>query len=453
MKITLHAQTTVTPYNDDFERNVIERIKKQLTYPNPQYLEAINLGRYAGKIARNLTLYDETDDGLVIPRGFQINAVQCEILDRRTTHPVTIPSSIALRAYQERAIETVLKREQGVLVAPTGSGKTTMGIVLASQLGQRCLILVKSKDLAAQWIDAIKEFTGLDAGLIGGGKNTEGDQFTIGLTQTLSKRDLSGMSYGLVIADECHNLPAKQAFNTINQLPAKYRFGLSATPQRRDNLEFMIFAAVGEIVAEIDQNEVEGAVLPVEVRAIHRECRFSFDSWTSFLSGLAKDAERNELIVQLSVDLSDSVAVVVLTGTVGHAERLAEMFREEREEVLLIHGQLAKKEREQRMANAPKHRLIVGTLSLLSEGINWPHVGGVVFAVPVSASVDKETPAATRLIQSIGRARRPYPGKTKALVVDIVDRHPFGYSTFKKRCTIYFANDFELLNYEIRKHE
>lgn len=323
-----------------------------------------------------------------------------------------------------------------------------MGIELASRLGQRCLILVKSKDLAAQWIEAIKEFTGLDAGLIGGGKSSEGDQFTVGLMQTLSNRDLSGMSYGLVLADECHNLPARQAFNTINQLPAKYRFGLSATPQRRDDLEFMIFAAVGEIIAEIDQGEVEGAVLPVEVRVIHIEFDCMVDSWQEFLSVLAEDQGRNQLIVDEAIELTVDTSVVVMTGTIEHAERLFELFEDEGEEVLLIHGQLPKKDREQRMKDAPNHRLIVGTLSLLSEGINWPHVGCVVFAVPVSASIEKETPAATRLIQSIGRARRPYPGKTKAVVVDIVDRHPFGYSTFKKRLTIYQLKEFDVIKSE-----
>ena len=64
----------------------------------------------------------------------------------------------------------------------------------------------------------------------------------------------------------------------------------------------------------------------------------------------------------------------------------------------------------------------------LSEGIDLPHLSALIFASPVSASIDKENPTATRLIQSIGRCRRPFKGKSKAFVLDLVDNHPFGKS-------------------------
>lgn len=94
------------------------------------------------------------------------------------------------------------------------------------------------------------------------------------------------------------------------------------------------------------------------------------------------------------------------------------------------------------MREAQNAQLIIGTLSLLSEGIDWPHIGAIIFATPVSAAVDKETPAATRLIQSIGRARRPFPGKSEAYVLDIVDNHPLGKTTYRKRHEIYQQQGF-----------
>jgi len=98
------------------------------------------------------------------------------------------------------------------------------------------------------------------------------------------------------------------------------------------------------------------------------------------------------------------------------------------------------------MNDVSNSQLILGTLSLLSEGIDWPHIGAIVFAAPVSASIDKATPSATRLIQSIGPARRPYPGKSAAFVMDIIDSHPFGLAAYKKRFEIYQQQGFEVLS-------
>jgi superfamily II DNA or RNA helicase len=238
------------------------RIKKILTFRNPKKDAAKQFGHASWNIPATLELFEETDNGLIVPRG--VGHCADEVDDERHSHPVKIKTSIETRGYQERAIRLALNKGDGLIVAPTGAGKTTMGIELAARLGQRCLILVKSLDLAKQWQGAVKQFTGLECGLIGGGKIKEGKEFTVGLVQTLVKHPES-LDYGLVICDECHNIPAIQAYSVINHQAAKYRFGLSATPQRRDNLEMMIHAALGPVVAEVEEREVEGSILPVTV--------------------------------------------------------------------------------------------------------------------------------------------------------------------------------------------
>jgi superfamily II DNA or RNA helicase len=424
----------------------LRTIKKALTFQNPKYLESIKFGRGAFGIDRNIELFEQAGSRLSIPRGVSLASLGLipeSIQDDRHVHPAWIETNIQTRGYQERTIRLALEAGGGVITAPTGSGKTTMGIDLAARLGQRCLVLVKSLDLARQWQGAIQKFTGLECGLIGGGKWQEGEQFTAATVQTLVKYPES-LDYGMVIVDECHNVPAEQAYQVINRQEAKYRYGLSATPQRRDNLEFMIHAALGLIVAEIKQNEVDGAVLPVTVSTLEYGFQGNPDSWQGFIAQLAEDPERNQLIVDLSVKSSQATGTAVLTGTVEHAEHLHRMIIEQGGEALLLHGQLPKRVRAERMASAAEHQIIIGTLSLLSEGIDWPHVGAVIFASPVSAAVDKATPAATRLIQSIGRARRPFPGKRRAFVLDIIDTHPFGKASFKKRSLIYRQQGFNV---------
>jgi superfamily II DNA or RNA helicase len=424
----------------------LRAIKKVLNFQNPKYFEALKFGRGAFGIDRHIELFEQAGSRLSIPRGVSLRSLGLipeSILDERHVHPVQIETNLEMRGYQERTVRLALKAGGGVITAPTGSGKTTMGIELAARLGQRCLVLVKSLDLARQWQAAIHKFTGLDCGLIGGGKWQEGKQFTVATVQTLVKHPES-LDYGLVIVDECHNVPAEQAYQVVNRQAARYRFGLSATPQRRDNLEMMIHAALGPIVAEIDQKEVDGAVLPVTVSTLEYGFQGNPDSWQNFIAQLAEDPVRNQLIVDRAIKSSQATGTAVLTGTVEHAEHLHRMIVERGNEALLLHGQLPKRLRAERMAAATEHQIIIGTLSLLSEGIDWPHVGAVIFASPVSAAVDKATPAATRLIQSIGRARRPFPGKRRAFVLDIVDMHPFGKASFKKRSLIYRQQGFDV---------
>jgi superfamily II DNA or RNA helicase len=441
MKITLTHQAKIEALG-----SVIQQIEKNCTFKNPKFAEAIHYHRSTRGIDQLINLSTRNDDSLSIPLGLvkQIwRQYGAQIDDQRHQHLARIASTIETRPYQERAVRAAVTEGGGVIVAPTGSGKTTMGIEIAARLGQRCLILVKSKDLAKQWIGAIKKFTGLDAGMIGDGKWNEGEQFTVATVQTLVKHEGS-LDYGLLIVDECHNVPAEQAYTVINRQAARYRFGLSATPQRRDNLEFMIHAALGPIVAEIEQHEVEGAVLPVVVSTIYHSFQGDPQSWTEFNQALSHDPERNRLIVNSAIKCSRSTGTAVLTSTIEHAERLHHDIKQHGAEALLLHGQLPAKLRAEHMRTAADARLIIGTLSLLSEGIDWPHVGAIVFAAPVSAEVNRENPAATRLLQSIGRARRPFPGKQYAFVLDIIDRHPFGLSAGRKRGKIYRQQGFDV---------
>jgi len=207
----------------------------------------------------------------------------------------------------------------------------------------------------------------------------------------------------------------------------------------------MIYAALGGIGAQVEMHELAGSVLPVRVEVLNFSLFGEVDSWGGYLELAAVDLMRNGLIINEAVQSSQGMGTVVLTATVSHAEKLYSLAKERGAKALLLHGQLGKKKREAGMSAAADYPLIFGTLSLLSEGIDWPHVGAVIFAAPVSAAVDKAVPSATRLIQSIGRARRPFPGKVRACVIDIVDQNGFGRAAFKKRLEIYAQQGFTVI--------
>lgn len=427
--------------------SIEKKLVKQFTFANPKYEDAKSFSRSTRGIDRKISLMESTDNGLIAPMGtleFLLETFSPEVEDLRTMQQVSIPFNGSLRPYQDGFIVDALNHTIGMLVAATGSGKTVCGIALASKLKQRTLILVKSKDLAEQWKEAIQQFTDLEAGLIGGGKFKEGDQFTIGLVQTLVKKDLSSLEYGLVIADEAHNLPSNQAYTVMNGLNSKYKYGLSATPQRRDNMEFMIHGAVGQVISTIKKESLTDKVLPVCVSTIEMPFNAEVESWGEFLNVLVEDEQRNQVIVDRAVKASKAMGTIILCSQIRHCELLGVMCSERGVNPLVLHGQLSTKIRAERRAKAPEAQLIIGTLSLLSEGIDLPHLSALIFAAPVSASVDRDNPAATRLIQSIGRCRRPFSNKTKAYVLDIIDQCGFGVSAFNKRAVIYQQQGFEV---------
>lgn len=451
MKITLNHQAVLEYLTPE----VFYQLAEELTFDNPKYIEAQKFGRWTGKIPRSIELFEPNTDvepgnfSLICPRGaidaYVASGLFDEIVDQRHVHPVKIETSITLRDYQERAITAAIEAGGGVIEMPTGAGKTVSLIELAARLGQRCLILVKSKDLANQWLDEIHKWTGCYPGLIGGGKWQEGDEFTVGLIPTLVKHEGS-LDYGLVVVDEAHNTPANQAFAVVNRQAARYRIGLTATPQRRDGLERMIFAALGPIVAQVDQSELAGAVLPVKVYTQKHRFIGSPASWFAFISILENDAVRNRVLIEKTCEFAEYTGTAVLTASIAHAEHLAAMLEQQGQSAVVLHGQLKKAERVERMQTAESARIIIGTVHLLGEGINWPHIGAVVFAAPVSAEVDRDNPAATRLIQSIGRARRPFPGKQSARVFDLIDECGFGIAAFKKRRKIYEQQNFTVFD-------
>lgn len=444
MKIKLKQHIEI-----EAEESILKEVENTCIHKNPKYDEALRQGYSVRKIDRFINLSSKTENGLIIPIGMKNDLLRdypyTEITDQRIAVLINIPFIGELRPYQELFINQAINAYSGVIVAATGAGKTVSGIALSSRLQQRTLILVKSKDLAEQWCRAIKQFTDIpedQIGLIGSGKYTEGKEFTIGLIQTLSKRDLSQLHYGLVLADECHNLPASQAYKVINAINAKYKYGLSATPNRRDNLEMMIFAGLGNICAEIKPEQLQGKVLPVVIYPLKCPFDANIDSWTDFIGALVNNEHRNDYIVRLTQRQSKST--IILTSQVKHAEILNTLMAERGLQALLIHGQLPVKTRSERMQKASNTNLIIGTAQLLGEGIDWPHLEVLIFASPMSAVINKTKPAATKLIQSIGRCRRPYPGKTHAIVIDLIDQCSFGVSAYNKRKYIYDREGFKV---------
>lgn len=416
-------------------------IKAFLTLPNPAYQEAIRHARWTGGIQPELFFYEETDTGLACPRGAarqvyriaQKHGESIQVIDRRRVlESVNFSFSGKLRPYQQEAVDAVLRRNDGVLEASTGSGKTVMALAAIAARKQPTLILAHTKELLNQWRDRIHSFLGIKAGTIGNG-NFDIQPVTVGTVQSVRKHlDTLPKQFGFLVVDECHRTPSTTFTECCEAFDAKFLLGLSATPIRRDGLTRLIYFYLGDRVHRLDPEHLRniGAVLRPEIVSVETDFRYDYqDDYPKMLSALTCDKDRNCLIIEtLRTNLNGGTALVV-SDRVDHLQTLANGIPEKG--VAILTGQTPKKQREKIVADLAqgKIKVLFSTISLIGEGFDQAGLHDLFIASPIKFQ--------GRLTQVVGRILRPQDGK-KPRVFDFVDsKQPVLRSQARKRHAFY----------------
>ncbi len=167
--------------------------------------------------------------------------------------------SLTPRPYQEAALAAWLAAEaRGVVVLPTGAGKTVLALMAIAHLKVRTLVVVPTIELLYQWQTVIIEHLGVargKVGLIGDGRR-EVRPITVITYASASMPEAPIQDTGLLICDEAHHLPSPSYSGIVHRCNAPYRLGITATPERSDNAEDRLTHLLGPLVYQRTPDEL-----------------------------------------------------------------------------------------------------------------------------------------------------------------------------------------------------
>jgi superfamily II DNA or RNA helicase len=429
---------------------LINQIKRLAAFQNPEFYKKQSMRLSTMTTPRVIACAEDLPEHVGMPRGCRAeveallrgHGVALEVADERVGgEPLGFRFHGKLTAVQKQAADTLLGYDIGVFVAPPGVGKTVIGTYLVAARSCSTLILVHRRPLLDQWLAQLALFLGIEPneiGQIGAGKKTGNGKLDVAMIQSLVRKekveDLVA-SYGQLIVDECHHLPAVSFERVLAEAKARYVVGLTATPQRRDGHHPITEMQLGPVRFAIDPKS-HAAQRPFAHKLVARETGFKDSSnkrpIQELYAALAADEERNQLILDDVIRaLEERRSPILLTERVDHLEYFAAELEKVVRHVVVLQGGMGTRERrlvKERLAAIPdtEERLVLATGRYIGEGFDDARLDTLFLALPVSW---KGT-----LIQYTGRLHRLHPAKKEVRIFDYVDREvPILLRMFEKR--------------------
>lgn len=317
--------------------------------------------------------------------------------------------------------------KSGLIVLPTGSGKTFIIIMTSSDFGWPTLIVAHRIELIGQTADAIRKMCpGASIGIIQAELDQwrNNEQFVLASVQSLKNGRLKSIPknrFGLLVIDEAHHSVADSYRNIINHFDYKFLLGATATPDRYDGegladlygskplYNYPIRKAIQDgILSRLTQYAVTTGTSLDEVSTQ------AGDFVTNELSHEVNTTARNDVIVESFQQYASDRRSLAFTVDVQHAHDLAKSFDDAGISCKAIHGNMPLDERKQILADFRNERIqIVTNCQVLTEGYDHPGVNAVIMARP--------TQSRSLYQQCVGRGLRRHPGKSDCLVLDYQD--------------------------------
>ena len=478
--IIIRSNMLYIPLNQ-LSSKVLNHLKRIASFRNPEFYskQALRLSTY--QTPRIISCADIDDEYLALPRGCE-DAVIALLREKDVPYriedkcnhgkPISVQFNGVLRDNQQEAVNVLASNSNGVLSATTAFGKTVTAIGLIAKHGVNTLVLVHTKALLDQWVKALEQFLTIDTipeenerkrkrrkplspiGTLSSTGNKLHGIIDIALMQScISDNEVKTFvkEYGMVIADECHHVSAVNFEQILKTVNARYVYGLTATPIRKDGHQPIIFMQCGPIRYSADA-KAQMLSQSFERLLVPRFTPFrpivgSDLSYTKVAQQLAEDEYRNLFIVKDVIEvLKEGRSPIILTSRTSHVSILAELLKPHCPNVITLIGSESTKDKRQKMEHlqsipSSEQLVIVATGKYVGEGFDYARLDMLFLVSPVAWK--------GIVAQYAGRLHREYEGKQDVQIYDYIDiRVPVCESMYRKRLKGYAS-----IGYRIRNNE
>lgn len=463
---------------DNISQKALNRIKRLAAFKNPDFYKAQALRLSTHDKPRIITLADEDDNYIMLPRGcyedlygiVSRNCSKVNITDKRNYgRTIDVIFNGTLRNDQSDAVNEMIRHNCGVLAATTAFGKTVTAAAIIAEKQVNTLILVHTQALLSQWKHALSEFLVVNEmlpeqphkkgrkkqlsviGQIGAGKRSSSGIIDIAVIQSLirdNEVDDIVKNYGMVIVDECHHVSAYSFETVLREVNAGYVYGLTATPKRSDGHQPIIFMQCGKIryTANAKEYALKHSFNHILVPRFTKFCPDTADNHitiTQMYKLISESTYRNNMIAD---DVRDAIKQkrnpIVISERLSHLETLYDILKGAADHIFILSGQgTAKSKREllDRIRNIPDSEsvILLATGKYVGEGFDEPRLDMLFLVSPISWS--------GTLSQYVGRLHREYINKTSVIVYDYADiKVPVFEKMYKKRLKGYAGLGYRL---------
>ena len=478
---------SVAIFKRNLKQNLITQLKALCSYQNALFYKYQSKGfqNLLRNEPRIVQCFYEDHDFIYLPRGlyqviidgFNASNIKCLVKDLRYKG-ATLDAVFTgkLKDEQQKAVESVLGNDYGIINAATGFGKTVVATFLIHKFKVNTLIVVHKKELAQQWIEKLNKFLTFNMllpnyqtksgknkqrqthiGHLWSNSNTLSHLVDVALVQSLFSNGRLNTellnNYGMVIFDECHHSAATSYYSVLSYINSKRVYGFSATIKRDDRQEKKFLYQLGPVLYSYS-----AMLKSLESNLPH----FVFIRFTPFISKNCESNNYNLLFEELIncekrnrkiiADVKECIlnqrTPLVLTNRVEHAKALAKALTNGNvaKHIVLILGNTSNKETQQRrqyLESIPDNEslVVVATGQCVGEGFDYPRLDTLMLTCPIKNNVNVE--------QYVGRISREYPNKKDIIVYDYLDMQVGIFChMFEHRKRTYKRIGYEIISHE-----
>lgn len=417
----------------------------------------------------------------------KVSVINCLVKNTEFLKSTNVPLEqvFDLRQYQIDAAKELLTKPMGLCKAITGAGKTRIMSAVAIAIGKPVVFLMYSKTLVPQWEAQFKKMgyspttvyegkvrVGKDPWIIIGTFQSIGAQnydpkkvwwiirnnrqrtdvplhsrilFDLhpGRTQKIAE-SLPGYPDCIktLIVDEAHTAPALTYYSTASAFGPIYKYGCTATPMRESGDTLLLHAIFSDRVVSVNYKEVAKHLVVPEL--IHINVRTYLGSGViekqleemygnDYTKMLCSDIFRLTTVVSIAKHLMQrGIQVLIVCGYMWYVEEMSQLLDKKEFKYEIVAGKINQKVKErnlvkQKLANKEIDGVI--TTTTFDVGVDVPSLQAILWAYPFTSSI--------KTIQRAGRVARQSEGKSRSMVIDLVDINlPKAVAMARKRAKV-----------------